>query len=294
MGFRNVVGWNNEQMQVLNALHSAKGRVIACTGIAGTGKTTLQMVLALLFVKLGGRALCTAPANSNGDHLVKNMTEFAHDIIGLKARIYRLYSASKGIGLREMTKQQASHRRAGHASGNVSGLSEFNFSVWARKNQDKVNAWDCSVENAVLEEVKKGELRWVTTIEYTSHSEEKVYKTLEVWSAFRKHFEQDLQGRFDWRDGDLKKEYEALYEACKGHLTTLADVITTTNGNSRAKELVKFWARASELHEEIEVNALGLFLDETAKDQEINVWNVITSDGLPKEPDVVVLFGDPK
>lgn len=291
---RNAVAWNTEQLQVLDALHCAKGRVIACTGIAGTGKTTLQMVLALLLLKLGGRALCTAPANSNGDHLVKNMVEFAHHIIGQKARIYRLYSASKGIGIQQMTRQQAAYRRTGHSAGNVSDLNDFQFTAWARKNQDKVNAWDCSVEVAVLEEVKKGELHWVTTIEYDNRSGTKVRKTLDVWSEFRKHYEEAVQGRFNWGNHELKKEYEKLYEACKGHLIMLADVIITTNGNSRASELVHFWARASELREEIEVKALGLFLDETAKDQEINVWNVITSDGLPKEPDVVVLFGDPK
>lgn len=291
---RSAMAWNPEQLKVFDAIHHAKGGIVACTGIAGTGKTTIQMVLAILFVKLGGRALCTAPANSNGDHLVRAMIDFAETISGLKTRIYRVYSASRKVPLEEMSSQQAMYRRAGHQGGHVSNLASLQFSMWAIKNQKKVGAWDCSIENGVLKEAEKGELEWKTHLFGRDANGVGVGEVENVWEVFRACHSKCSQKGYGALTADECLRYSASFSMCKDHLIALADIIITTNGNARCGELTQCWGTASTMHPEIKVKAFGIFMDEVAKEQEVNIWNVLTSDGLPKEPDLVVLFGDPK
>lgn len=247
--------------------------------------------MALYFVKLGGRAFCTATGNTNADHLANAMVELSTEVHGMKLRVYRIYSTSRSVGLKDLSPAHALHKVVGHVGGKVTNLSGLKFALLEKKLEN-MEAHDYSLEQGVIQEAEKKELKHMVRPEHDSSGTE-TGDLVDAWSCLRKYLKADMDGKFDWNNKTEKKKFERCYDACKGQLIALADVIITTNGNARCRELVDYWGEAPKLFG-TKVKALGVFIDEVAKEQEINVWNTITSPALPRIPDLVVLFGDPE
>ncbi|GIZ38434.1 hypothetical protein CKM354_000185100 [Cercospora kikuchii] len=285
--------WNKEQLQAIEDMHAAKGRLQIITGVAGTGKTTLQIAQALYMVKMGGRALCTATGNSNADHWAREAHELIAETFNLGIRAYRLYPASRGVNIKTLQKAQVKWKRAGHArGGRTSSLEDLMFRLFDENNSD----FDFSIEKAVLEEAEKGQLS------YNFRPDARIPLKVNAWEHLRSYMKKIQKGEFQWRNGSSDvRGLDRIYEVCKGHLVALADIIITTNGNARCSELREYWGRAealfgshnSEVYPQVQpIPALGVFIDEAGKEQEINIINTLTSPGLFRKPDIVILYGD--
>lgn len=89
----NFMVWNQEQLQVIKGIKTAKGGVVIVMGPAGCGKSLLQKALAVYFWLLGFHILNLAPANSNVDHAVLQLAKIkANDLPGGAAlKFMRIY-----------------------------------------------------------------------------------------------------------------------------------------------------------------------------------------------------------
>lgn len=242
--------WNAEQCQVIDQLKCAKGGISLVTGTAGTGKTTVQMAIAVAFFQMGGRAACFATSNSNVITQADAICELAKAMQGLSIRVVRIVSTSKGIGFKYLTATQALAVRVGHTHGIVSTIWGLKF-LRLDQRLGKMNAWKYTVEACkydalrrislthqtvygerfadllllgMLEEADKGKLKLPFRYEENGTS-------FNAWKEFRKYLESSLSADF-WKDEHEVKKYAQVFEVCKGHLIALADIILTTNGNA--------------------------------------------------------------
>lgn len=276
--------WNEEQRKLIDQLKCAKGGIALATGTAGTGKTTVQMAMAVYFVKMGGRAACFAASNSNVVTQLDALRELTQATLGSKIRIIRIVSASRGIGFKHMTATQALAKRVGHKRGTVSTIRGLAFVLLDRRS-GKEGPWAHTVEACMLEEAEKQELSH--PFRYRDRSGRIVGSAFDAWKEFRRHLEASLTEQF-WENEPMVKQYAESFEACKGHLISLADIVITTNSNAQCADLERYWACVTD------IKRLGVFVDEVGKEQEITVWNAILSKGLPRAPDFCLLLGDPQ
>ena len=171
--------WNPEQLRVLDSIHHAKGRFSLTMGIAGTGKTLIQQGLALYFCKLGFRVVAAAPANGNCNHFVKDLVLASEGLretpseasadsgvhFGPKpptppktesskktppdessARITRLFCSSRNVGLKQMSADQAVHRKVGHTDKKVSDLDGLMFKLLSSEDRKAMSARSYALE----------------------------------------------------------------------------------------------------------------------------------------------------
>ena len=292
---RSCMPWNERQLQAIEDMHRAKGRVQLICGVAGTGKTTLQAAQASLFVRLGGRSLCTATGNTNADRLAHEVSRFNKEEFDGKMRVHRLYASSKGVNIKKLGKAQKEFKKQGHSrDGRVSSMRDLMFKMLAKNGAEAI---DLSIEKGVIDEAEKGELSYMKQV--TDREGE-----VDVWKKLRRFLASIDKDEFKWENKDAMSDLNNTYDACKGHLVGLTDIIMTTNGNARCHELTEHWGRALELYGVARgkavpavpsIRALGVFIDEAAKEQEINIINTITTPALKRrKPDLFVFYGDEK
>jgi len=262
-------------------------------GIAGTGKTLIQQGLAMYFCRLGFRVAVFAPANSNCDHSNKEMDQQLAQSSALQTgdsawmkqiRAHRLFSSSRNIGFRQMSVDQARHRRVGHTGGNVSDVQGLEFRIRSVKDQ-KTGSHDFGLEQAVIDEADKRELYLLRKLKHSG-------LIVGVWDVFRRHLANSRDGTTNWNNRFAIEEYEEAYQKCKDHVIALTDIMVTTTGNARAKEMIGSWAMAEKDFPEVGIKCKGyiILIDEAAKDQEINIWNAIVA--MEERVVGAFLFGD--
>ncbi|KAK4499400.1 hypothetical protein PRZ48_009914 [Zasmidium cellare] len=273
--------WNEQQLKLINSIHSTRGRLILGTGMAGSGQGTLNLALAIFCVKLGGSAIITGATNSSADATVHGIEEFEDVLAEQKLRIYRVYTGARKVRLQDMTAQQASLRRAGHQDGNVAGINSLRFEM-LQKKQD-VQAQHSSLTQGVLKEADKGELSWPCFLRYRGSR----YRQEDAWDVFRECLEADRDGKFNWKDNGSYGRYKASFEECKRHLLSIADILICTNGNVRCLEIQTFAKERGKNG----LTILGVFSEEAGKEVEANLVNLITAH-FPRPPDLYVFHGD--
>lgn len=276
--------WNREQLELIQQLKRAKGGISLATGTAGAGKTTVQMAMAVYFVKMGGRAACFAASNTNVVTQADTLYELTKAAQGNRIRIVRIVSASRGIGFKYITATQAQAKRVGHYHGTVSTVWGLAFLLKNRR-MGKIEPWTHTVEACILEEAEKRVLK--LTFQYSDRQNRRFGRTFEAWEEMRDYLEASLTEQF-WEVDENVRKYAQVFEACKGHLIGLADIVITTNSNAQCADLKRYWSQATN------ITRLGVFVDEVGKEQEINIWNALLSKGLPCVPDFVMLLGDPE
>ncbi|KAF2208210.1 hypothetical protein CERZMDRAFT_107546 [Cercospora zeae-maydis SCOH1-5] len=213
----NCSSWNEPQLKALHDMHRTRGRLQLISGPAGTGKSLVHGAQALFFVKLGGRALCTTTVNANADHQVSQLRPFAVKCGTKNVRIHRLHPSSRGLKIKDFTREQAFHKRLGHQGGNVTTLDELIF----KSMSQKVDAYDMSVERGVLDDAKKGEFRYETSITNDKKA------LVNVGEEMRVYIKKVGENSVDWRSPEVRGRLERLYEACKGHLIRVTKIFLT-------------------------------------------------------------------
>lgn len=204
------------------------------------------------------------------------------DITGL--RVTRVFSSSRNAPLRQMSEEQAAHRKVGHKHGEVSDCHGFEFKLHSSKKRRSGKGDGFSLEQAVLDEADKGELNYMVRI----HDDSGDYDSgelVDVWEVFRMHMQASRDGTFDWKDEEARHEYEVSYRWCKADICTRTNVMVTTTGNARAGEVIYDWKPPK-------CRGYIIMIDEAAKDQEINIWNAIFAKG--ERVKGVLMFGDEK
>jgi hypothetical protein len=295
-------------------------------GIAGTGKTTLLSALSIYFAMLDVGAGMFVPANSNADHSTRankalaaevreqqpnvevsteersnqaphaaeNVSDsddstlfsaFSHlnldSIEGKQIRAHRLYPSSLNYGFENLSQDQAKHHQVGHVNRAVSSIHSFEFKNKSFKDR-KTGARDLAIERAIRDEALKGDLSFFDEL---FEGEGRV----EVWEMFRGHMTASDEEEFDWDNGRHKDEYSRSYDACKGHLVALTDIIVTTTGNARCSEITDHWMRHTSTYG-IPSKGIALMLDESMKDSDINTLMPMMLRG--QKVACVFMFGD--
>lgn len=284
-----LMRWNTEQRQVIESMREALGGVVLCTGFSGTGKTTLLLASAVYFVKLGGRAIISATENGH----IENMAKILDSIIanttrpdGKPIEVYIVQSLSRNRSLHRTTAAQAALMKVGHIEGRAAGFENYRLAeLDDETEQDSVAQYNLCV--AVAREADNGRLKFATVLRDSKGND---YGTVEVWGALRKLRLADSKGELDRRDKKLRIFEQLVYNACEGYLVAHADMIITTAGNARCKEL-DAWGDAERNHD-VHVKALGVFIDNADSCRAMEFWNVVTSSALPRDPDLVMVAGD--
>lgn len=278
--------WNKEQLQLIMQLKNSKGGITLATGTAGTGKTTVQMAIAVYIVKMGGRAACFAASNSNVVTQTETLHELTQATLGSGIRVIRIVSTSKGIGFKHISATQALAKKVGHDNDTVSTIFGL---VFMRQDQrlNKLGTWKHTLEACMLEEVDKMKIR--RQFQYKDEKGHSTGSACNAWKEFRNYLEASLDDKF-WEESNEYhvERYAQAFEQCKAHLIGLADIVVTTSGNAQCADLKNHWAG----HRNIK--GLAVLIDEVGKEQEINVWNAMLSQGLPMVPTFVMLLGDPE
>ena len=297
---REWMGWNAEQLQVIEGIKSTKGGLVIVMGPAGTGKTLLQEALAVYFYKLGFHILALAPANSNCNHLASEMHKIRSQIPGLAFN--RLFPGSKDIPLEDLTEEQAAKRQVGHEKGNVLPFPEL---LIALDEQDKVKdaARAYGIVESIIAAADEGKVARMTRLrdEHRRGEGERV----NAWDVLRSFMKEYREGKLDemlkkCRQNKLDLEiersftrYKEAYRACKSHIVGINRFMITTTGNVRSTEMLEQWFRPKEEYGVCRVGVM-VFVDEAAKDLEVNVWSGIVCEEWAAMVRGVFLFGDDK
>ncbi|PPJ57483.1 hypothetical protein CBER1_04415 [Cercospora berteroae] len=283
--------WNQHQRQAIEDMFRSRGGIQLISGAPGTDETTLMLAQAIFFVMLGGRALCTAPANVDADRWMEQAREMVDSISGFETSMLRLYSSTKGVSFKQLCRETAKHKRAGHSGGSVADIESLMFELLKANGAE---APSMSVEMSVLREAEKREYK----LRVVSHRGEDA----DAWEMLRRYLSAIRDGSFNWKDKEQRRLLDWFYQLCKKHLIQCADIVFITSGNVRSSEL-DIWAAAEPLEGEStgkttppvkKIAALGVFVSGAARDSEINILNVLTTCGLPRKADLTVMAGDTK
>ena len=282
----NWVHWHAEQLQVIQGIKAATGGTIIVMGPAGTGKTMLQQALSIYFYKLGFHVLALSPANSNCDHLASEMVK--HSIPGLS--FLRLYPCSRDLALADMNEIQCQTRRPGHLLRHVLPFPEF---IMALEEYDKGKGFarqyglvESVVSAAEQRRLKlQRRLRDARAIPYGQY--------VNIWDVLREFMDKYRAGDIDVDVSDDFGRYKDAYRACKEQLIGLSRYMITTTGNVRSHEMLTYWA-GPETDWGVPCKGVIVFVDEAAKDQEINIWAGILAEKWASKVKGVFMFRDDK
>lgn len=95
------------------------------------------------------------------------------------------------------------------------------------------------------------------------------------------------------RNADALESYRLAYKQCRAHLVGRSRFILTTTGNTRTAELLHNWY-CDQKEWGIKQRGVIVFIDEAAKDLEVNVWAGIVSEQWSNGVKGVIMFGDDK
>ena len=297
----NWMNWNAEQLQVIEGLKRAKGGLIIVMGPAGTGKTSLQQALAIYFYYLGFHILALAPANSNANHLAAQTYKLILEgrIKGLD--ISRLFPGSRDVELENMNEKQAKHRKVGHKGGSASVLRELYFALAGMlpgdANTDNTHSNDrrtkkgSAYEYGVVQQVIRATEAGTLTLEKRDEDGEITHH--DAWETLRQCITAYREDKLYKKGYPSKEECRIAYNACKGHIVGLCRFLITTTGNVRSQEMLEHFYSKEERYG---VPRLGVmvFIDEAAKDVEVNVWAGIVCEQWASDVRGVFMFGDVK
>lgn len=279
--------WNPEQTQVIEGIRKAKGGMVIVMGPAGTGKTLLQQALAIYFYKLGFHILALSPANSNADHLATQMKKVG-GISGLE--FSRLYPGSRDKAPDKMSERQAAEQKAGHDAGNIVCFSEL---LTALEELDQRGAFEH--EYGVVEQVINAAMSDELKLHRRLRDEKGKARgdVTNVWDLLRKYIAAYQDGTFNPKSESEAMEFRMAYGACKGHIIGLNRFMITTTGNVRASDMMENWCRPEKEYG-VPRRGVIVFVDEAAKDVEVNVWSGIVCEAWATRVNAVFLFGDDK
>lgn len=307
--------WNPAQKAVLAVIHEAKGGVVVVKGIAGTGKSLLQSVLAIYFARLGFKVLVALPSNTNATHSAEAIvTATRQDRIEKLVRqesparcndgrrrtpispfptACRVFASSLGHAAEHTTRRQAEHAEPFHDTGASSTLRSFLYTLGAHATANSAKL-DYAIEHRVIEEAEKGEFVFEThtqdrTLGRCANSARRPW--IDLWGAMRDFLRmaRDADFKLSELTPDQKFFYSQVYKKCKSQVLAATDILICTTGNVRCAEVLECWLQA-EKDFGIEYKGVICLLDEAFKDLELGTWNAICA--AEDEVKGVFLFGD--
>ena len=282
---RNWKCWNKEELAVIDGITRAKGGLCLVFGPAGTGKTLLQQALAIYFYKLGYHVLALTPANSNADHLARIMETVNNDDNTVCVDSLRLYPSSKDSGLDQLTERQAAGEKVEQTQDNLS-LTELVIALEELKRFGKfVNSY--GVVETVIWAALERNLKLVGQL-HDEHGRA-IDEIVDAWEILREFLAVYNEKIFDPKAPIALLKAQRAYRACKGHILGLNRFMVTTTGNVRATDLVRNWSQAKHGTPTIGV---VVFVDEAAKDLEVNVWAGVVCEAWAHAVKGFFMFGD--
>ena len=114
---------------------------------------------------------------------------------------------------------------------------------------------------------------------------------VDAWDILREFVQKYRERKVDWA-GNFE-QYRLAYLACKGHIVGLNRFMITTTGNVQSMEMVYHWFNEIADYG-IPRKGVVVFVDEAAKDLEVNVWSGIVCEKWSEWVKGVFLFGDDK
>ena len=209
--------------------------------------------------------------------------------------ITRLYPGSRDVGLDEMNEKQAKHRKVGHEHGAGARLSELFFALDEGGTKQTVHttqkrkhaARQYGIVQQVICAADEGRLSLKKRNADGNVCQE------DYWKMLRECIQRYRTGALETSDIDKVESYRKAYNACKGQVVGLSRFIITTTGNVRCTEMLEHWY-SSQATYGVPRRGVMVFVDEAAKDWEINVWSGIVCEQWADDVKGVFLFGDVK
>ena len=284
---RSCKPWTPEQMAVIDNITQTAGGLTLVMGPEGTGKTSLQRALSLYYWCLGFHILSLGPANEACNHAVATMgmeqlraefpgfTPYLSDF-----RALRLFPGARDIKLESMTEDQAANRFVGHKDG---GVVSFNDLLIALDEKEKIGG--TVHEFGVVQTM----IRLAEEDDLAAHGLAKKTNTMVAWYFLKEVIQMHKDKSLDLEEEE-QKEYGMCFQLCKSDLIAMNRFMVTTTSNARSAELLGSW------FDEAGAPCVGVivFVDESTRDVEANVWGGIVCEKWARCVEGVFLFGDEK
>jgi hypothetical protein len=285
---RNWKPWNHEQLTVINGITSAKGGMELVMGPAGTGKSLLQLGIAIYFYMLGYHILALAPANDNANKLAKDLLEIK-DELPFDLNFNRLFPGSRDIPVDEMSHRQAIFREAGHEGG-----AALPFRELLNKLEESSKPTEAYREYGIIESmIRIAQDRSMKLNKTLREGSVMISSTVDAWDLVRQMISEWRDGTIDLNDHKQMEKYRVAYQGCKGQVVGKNRFMITTTGNVRSSEMLNYWFNPE--HEyKVPRKGVVVLVDEAAKDVELNVWSGIVCEKWAESVKGVWLFGDDK
>lgn len=284
---RSCKPWAPEQMAVIDSLTQTAGGLTLVMGPEGTGKSTLQRALMLYYWCLGFHILSLGPANEACNHAVAlmKMEQVREEFPGFTPylsdfRALRLFPGARDIKLESMTENQAANRFVGHKDG---GVVSFHDLLIALDEKEKVGGTvhELGVVQTMIRLAEEDDL--------SAHGLAKDRERAIAWNGLKEVIQMHREKTLPAGEAE-KKEYGVSFQTCKSDLISANRFMVTTTSNARSTELLGSW------FSEKGAPRVGVivFVDESTRDVEANVWSGIVCEKWASGVAGVFLFGDEK
>lgn len=236
------------------------------------------MALAIYFYKLGFHILALSPANSNANHLAAALNQLVPFL--------RLYPSSRDHNLDDLKEGKTWH------DDGVKTMppTELLFTIdELEKGHDLSQKY--GVVEAVLTAAAERTLALDSPLRVNGTA---IGQNVNAWDILREFLEKYKSSTLYDRLGTYTHEqYKLAYSSCKGQIIGLQRFMVTTTGNILAQDMIEnFYSPESKYG--IARVGIMVFVDEAAKDLEINVWSGIVCHEWASAVRGAFLFGDDK
>ncbi|KAK0260293.1 hypothetical protein LTS09_005109 [Friedmanniomyces endolithicus] len=292
---KNWMAWNGEQLAVIEGIKVAKGGTILVMGPAGTGKTLLQEALSIYFYLLGFHVLALAPANSNVDHLAVQLGRIEErEKLPSALKFIRMYPSVRDF----VPKEDGDATELDPIPAKHSLVQFYDLlSAIDDRETDQQTARKYGLAQAVLHAAENHThvlQRCLRSSTGNARGEAvNAWELLREFIAKWSHGGTDRESLRSGCDDQIMAQYRMAYAQCRAHLIGGNRFMLATTGNARASELVQHWYSTES---EWNMKCLGVvvFVDEAAKDVEVNVWSGVVCEQWASGVRGVVMFGDDK